>query len=198
MTPPRSTPEAPGSILVSCEVASNPGPTPFFPVDPVGVGVRVRVGCVSYIYNSPISHSDNMTSPKRGGRPRLYDEPMDRTTVSAPRSLMQRARRLDVNLSEVFRAALRVAVGLEGEREDLETKARVMKTELALLEREIETRDDKEAKRDVMVAAFLDNHRLGYDDHLNANWLESRFGVLRAVALDVIAQARSKGGPEVR
>ncbi len=126
---------------------------------------------------------------------------MERTSVSAPISLMKEARELEINFSEVFQDALKISVGMKLETFQ-EQEAERLRRRLALIEAREERRRSKEGKKDAMFAMMNTGNRGSLDDRFNLAWIESRrkeFGLLREDPRELLSEFRARQrAPEVR
>ena len=111
----------------------------------------------------------------------------ERTTVYADKDLIAAARGSELNLSEIFNDALRAALRLPAEREELLKRRTQLAAELSVLDRELGRVEQREAREREAAATEnrkLEPYRKYYLERAARGWpTERRQAWVRATAL---------------
>ena len=110
-----------------------------------------------------------------------------RLTICADGELLEAGKLAGLNLSEIFNDALRAALRLPAEREELLRRRTQLAAELSVLDRELGKIERREARRREAAAAenrTLDPFRKYYLERVAQGWpTERRHAWIRATAL---------------
>ena len=97
----------------------------------------------------------------------------ERTTVYADKDLIAAARGAELNLSEIFNDAIRAALHVPSEREELLHRRTQLAAELRVLDRElgkVEAREAKQRERRVAENSKLRPYRDFYIKRITEGW----------------------------
>ena len=111
----------------------------------------------------------------------------ERTTVYADKDLLNAAQAAGLNMSEIFNDALRAALRVPSEREELLKRRSQLAAELSVLDRELGEVEQREAQKREAAATEnrkLEPYRKYYLERVARGWpTERRHAWVRATAL---------------